>query len=533
MAAADARPRVTRTPRVLVWLTLASVLALGALLTLAGGSAAEVDLLEVTAVEPTRWEAGQRVSIEGNGFPVGRTATLHLTGRSHRADGEVVPVDVFVEGRAVHERRVELRADGPALDALGGRATFRGELEVSFASEGRHPVRGRLADVVVDWIPPERAEGAGSLPGVSLADDDEGIVVESVTTEATEAGLSVGQRIHDVNGFRPTRSSELGVATATSPLDVVVSEGAEVRHVALTVGDGDAPTLLARRRMGLAVALVVFALLFGAAFEQRARARLDNRAEPSAIAPLRRAFATVVVVAIAVAIALRVELLVAIEPLVWLGIAAKLGATTARVRRGASDRRELVEAIVAALAIALASLSAVLAAGSSLVDALTELQRPRIGLLGHPGGLVAILALAAASVLGTPASSPSTPSLLDRLDSVASATLGWLVVIGFLGGADPHAPLLRWVGTTCVATAVGGLLSMGRDVGLSRALLACVAAAGSAASVAIVWASLELSLSSIDKQVLAEVSVLVLALVALRVTSRRRTPNATRSLVFL
>lgn len=260
--------------------------ALAALLSALGVLGCQRDLplrlIEVHEVTPSELESGDRLEVHGAGFPQGRPAHLTFRGTLYRPGHAPERARIGATGTVAGQTRIELEVTEELLASFAGtgaraeHTTFRGEVEVVFASQSTSapPIAATLQGVVLDVFPAglraddaARAdkEGAGVLAflGLEVVAAGPGLVVEAVApgSRGEEAGLVKGDLLTGFDGVRLTRVSDVRASGA--------------REVALTFrrGGGKEETrelsLLGLSRalprdfswivwlMGLAVALVV------------------------------------------------------------------------------------------------------------------------------------------------------------------------------------------------------------------------------------------------------------------------------------
>ncbi|MBN9166943.1 MAG: hypothetical protein J0I07_38790, partial [Myxococcales bacterium] len=119
-------------------------------------------LVEVTELTPREIEPGDRLEIRGNGFPQGRTGRVTLEGTVFRpGEPPMRGVSIDTEGTVATPDRLELVVREALAEQLCGRgdwaahATFRGDVEVAFASDnqGAPPLVGVLRGVELDVMP--------------------------------------------------------------------------------------------------------------------------------------------------------------------------------------------------------------------------------------------------------------------------------------------------------------------------------------------------------------------------------------------
>lgn len=181
------------------------------------------ELLDVREVGPDRVAAGRKLELRGNGFPVGRTATVRLLGTLHRPGRASRRVHFELAGIVASPEHIDVPMTQRSLRELGGRGTFRGVVEVSFGiapeSEATGEVTGRIEGVVFDLMPSqtelvrETPRALASL-GIAGFEDEDGVIrVQSVAwnSEAERAGVRVGDQVVAVGGARIASVAELVV----------------------------------------------------------------------------------------------------------------------------------------------------------------------------------------------------------------------------------------------------------------------------------------------------------------------------------
>ena len=122
---------------------------------------ASPNLLEVTDLNPHSLEVGDRLTLNGSGFPEGRAAKLSFHGDVFRA-GQTPLHDVTIVAPAAasepHSISLTLNAElAREFCGVGDavHATFRGAATAAFAAResGAPPVRGTLEGVILDVNP--------------------------------------------------------------------------------------------------------------------------------------------------------------------------------------------------------------------------------------------------------------------------------------------------------------------------------------------------------------------------------------------
>lgn len=200
-----------------------AILLVAALLVAGCERAIAPPLVEVTEVTPREIEPGDRLEIHGNGFPQGRTARITLEGTVFRpGEPPMRGVSVDVEGTVATSGRLEFVVRESLAEQLCGRgdwaahATFRGDVEVAFASDnqGAPPLVGVLHDVELDVMPSSVrattlearvAEGRRVLTFFGIASgppSPRGLPIEQVGagSPAARAGIQVGDILVRVDG---------------------------------------------------------------------------------------------------------------------------------------------------------------------------------------------------------------------------------------------------------------------------------------------------------------------------------------------
>ncbi len=186
------------------------------------GCSAEPDseLLAIDAVTPSRVSPGQSLRVDGHGFPERRQGTIRLEGQRRVPGGRAEDVVFEAPIRAGRDGAVRLPVDARLLGAMGGRATFRGDVRVSFPSaEGASRVFGVARGVVVDFVPDTRTDLALELErarrgravahrlGIVLDEEERfegGLRIAGVEEGGVAArlGMAAGDRIVAMDGLR-------------------------------------------------------------------------------------------------------------------------------------------------------------------------------------------------------------------------------------------------------------------------------------------------------------------------------------------
>jgi len=190
------------------------------------------NLLEVTDLNPHSLEVGDRLTINGSGFPEGRAARISFHGDVFRA-GQTPLHDVTIVAPAAasepHSMMVTLSAElsrefcgtGDAVHA-----TFRGAATAAFPARasGAPPVQGTLDGVVLDVNPPSisrvalqaheaEAKRFADFAGMAVVHSEERDVLLIDTIEpdgrAARAGLLPGDALLELDGVRLAGLSDL------------------------------------------------------------------------------------------------------------------------------------------------------------------------------------------------------------------------------------------------------------------------------------------------------------------------------------
>ena len=113
----------------------------------------DLALLEVERVEPSEIETGGTLRIYGRGFPLGRTPDVLLHGSVYRPGMPQNTVDAHLSGQVESESLIEIPVGQELISALGGRATFDGELRVGFETADAHRDVFAAQRVRIDFLP--------------------------------------------------------------------------------------------------------------------------------------------------------------------------------------------------------------------------------------------------------------------------------------------------------------------------------------------------------------------------------------------
>jgi len=113
----------------------------------------DLALLEVDTIEPPEIEPGGTLRVHGHGFPLGRSPDIVLRGSVYRPAKSTSTVDAHLTGEVRSESLIEVPIRAELIDALGGRATFDGELRVGFRTADDHRDVFSAERVRIDFLP--------------------------------------------------------------------------------------------------------------------------------------------------------------------------------------------------------------------------------------------------------------------------------------------------------------------------------------------------------------------------------------------
>jgi hypothetical protein len=490
----------------------------GLVLALAIGCAGAVrpELFAIDDVHPERIGPGQRLTIRGEGFPPGREGRVRLRGTLHRPGGEQRPVDLALPARALSPEQLEAVFSQAILHELGGRGTFRGELEVVFASDPLElEVVGILRGVVLDFVPatqPPTIEEPrfATRIGLALGAPDglaPGLPIRAVAegSRAANAGLLPGDRILEVGGLRLFGTDDLDPMPNADEISFLVRRGDDFRPLRTIVDlrglRAGAPATTLRLFQIAAVVWLLALLWFGpfaSSIDRLAGAvrrrvpwgfAISSAAMAVALRSALKAFADLGVFGAMVAIATGRLAMMAFT------------ATGSRARIAAYARGAGAMVSVAALVF-----SATLRCGSSDPDLLEAAQGWAPwdwNALRSPAGASAAILLVIAAACG-----PEAPCARVRaLDDVALAGLAAGAAIALAGGVSaadrwvdsgPVLAVLSWAPYASVSAAIALVMRQARDWGASLGALPLfgmsLAASAVVSGIALGWAALDVPL---------------------------------------
>ncbi len=437
---------------------VASLAWCGVLLGCAGDTHG-AELLTLGAVSPTVLDEGTELTIEADGVPSGTEGTLRFEGTLWRPSAGVLPVRVDVP-LEVREGSLVAQIDAAAIEALGGRGTFRGTVEVRLPSPLGGLVTGRRElELDVGHTATERPGRAvhhatsvalETLGLVLTADPplEGGVAVESVHGPLEHAGLRSGDRIvtwagvhvRDLTDLRSPSAARFEVGfhrPERARLFVAeVSFAAPVResHLGLWV-----LALL----LGLAVSFGPLAQVFRTRPRRRVAAVVSNRSPRPHHWRGRDALAA--------AVALPV-LALPIDGLIWLG--AGLLISLAAALEGHEPLRALFQALRAEVGLWLIVFGAAFLLGTTHTAGALVAQSEGVGdwlAVRTPLSLLLVAAAPLVLVTGPAARRPG----LRMLGRVRSWIGSALVVVMLFGGGGVGTPYDLGLGLTLTALLLG------------------------------------------------------------------------------
>ncbi|HEY1958043.1 MAG TPA: PDZ domain-containing protein [Polyangiaceae bacterium] len=245
-----------------------------------------VPLVQLGGVAPKQIELGDKLEIDGTGFPQGRTARVVFEGALHRPAELADSTEIEARGDVVAPDRIELAVTDELLAAFCGagssaaHTTFDGSITVVFAAQtpGAPPVAGSLQHANIDVEP----TAAGQARYLADAEDGDklaraaglhvesrpagGLVVTGVepASRAASAGLLPDDVIVSANGVRALGVADLAppAGLASLPLAVRRGGGPEETHALATGGARlETPTRFALPAAIVAAIAALLALL--------------------------------------------------------------------------------------------------------------------------------------------------------------------------------------------------------------------------------------------------------------------------------
>lgn len=229
----------------LVMMRLAALLIL-----LAAGCSGydDVALLELQAVEPSLLEGGAKLGLHGQGFPLGQIPEVTLEGELFRPGAASTPLRTELEGTVKSELLIEVPVDEALIARMGGRATFRGFVRVSFrAADDRRDVFARK-QVRLDFLPDTSTQLRAEAAGTSAETESERLGAEAF-------GVGLANEYYAEPGVRVTYVQDGSLAAEQGMLagDIVVAlDGVHLYHRRDFVADpSQTESVLLVRRSGL------------------------------------------------------------------------------------------------------------------------------------------------------------------------------------------------------------------------------------------------------------------------------------------
>jgi NADH-quinone oxidoreductase subunit H len=279
---------------------LGSLLVSGALLSTANACQRlpPAELIELHGASSDELQFGETLELEGDGFALGKPASVRLTGELYRPGRAPHALDLELRARAQSQRELtvplerQLQSEFFGAGGGGTHATFRGDLQVAIAAKapGAPPITGTLRGATLEFYPSfESRDGSGQQAalgqsvllflGIEVTDARErGLTLTLVApgSRAARAGLLPGDRIQSAGGLSVLEPSDL-VPEPARTLLIGVRRGAEDRAVLLDV-DGfrpDPPSSVIPAALLVGMAAVAF--LFRASPAYRALGSLFQR----------------------------------------------------------------------------------------------------------------------------------------------------------------------------------------------------------------------------------------------------------------
>jgi NADH-quinone oxidoreductase subunit H len=209
-------------------------------------------LVRVSEVVPWEVEAGDRVTIFGDGFPARQSARVTFRGTLHRPGEDATRgAEIAVLARVVAATRLEFALDDATLSLFsgaGGRAThttFEGDVEVAFApaAAGAPPIAGYLGNLTLDVRPhasastrerQQKGERLLAWLGIEAAASPPGLVIQGVApgSRAQAAGIVPGEVITGFDGVRVESAADVVPPPAERAATIDFQEEGPVRFAA-------------------------------------------------------------------------------------------------------------------------------------------------------------------------------------------------------------------------------------------------------------------------------------------------------------
>lgn len=221
-----------------------------ALLAVACQRTARPELLEVSGLLPSELQLGGVLKIVGEGFALGKPASVTLRGDLYRPGASPQPLVLRVPATAQSQTELALTLSRQLQASLCGEperathATFRGDVEVAIAARrpGTPPVMGTLRGAVLELYPAQKSESAEATSlgsgrrmleflGLEVTALTAGLSVARVApgSRAERAGVAPGDRLVSAAGVSVLEPSDLLSEPARTLELVVARDGADRR----------------------------------------------------------------------------------------------------------------------------------------------------------------------------------------------------------------------------------------------------------------------------------------------------------------
>jgi NADH-quinone oxidoreductase subunit H len=231
-----------------------------ALLAVACQRTARPELLVVSSLGPSELQLGGVLKIVGEGFALGKPASVTLRGELYRPGAAPKPIVLRLPATAESQTELALTLSRQLQPSLCGEperathATFRGDVEVAIAARrpGTPPVMGTLRGAVLELYPAQKSESAEASSlgsgrrvleflGLEVAAQSAGLTVVEVApgSRAERAGVARGDRLVSAAGVSVLEPSDL-LSEPGRTLPVVVAQRGVERALELDI-DGFAP----------------------------------------------------------------------------------------------------------------------------------------------------------------------------------------------------------------------------------------------------------------------------------------------------